>query len=204
MHRALLEAEPDTEQRQAILEASGRVLSLRGFSEATVADVARVSGQSYGTICTLYPTKESLLVGLLDATASGLRARVAAALDGLSSEDRLDPEPVLRTATRETLRFFERDRAVTHLLLCEVPTIGPGPAARLDEIVEGFVDDVASVLDECEQTGRVRNLPIRLVSLAYVATVMQLAARRARKRDGYGATDVADVVVTTFLDGLLP
>ena len=56
-------------RRQHILDAAAEVFSERGFSRASIRDIATVAGVADGTIYNVFENKDALLMALLDALA---------------------------------------------------------------------------------------------------------------------------------------
>jgi TetR/AcrR family fatty acid metabolism transcriptional regulator len=58
-------ASPALEKQRQIMEAAFEVFSRRGFSQATIAEIAQVAGVAEGTIYNYYRSKHDLLVALV-------------------------------------------------------------------------------------------------------------------------------------------
>jgi AcrR family transcriptional regulator len=58
--------QPATPRWEQILDAATQVFAEKGFSRATVRDVARAAGIADGTIYIYFPSKTDLLIGILD------------------------------------------------------------------------------------------------------------------------------------------
>ncbi len=61
-----LQAQLVAARRAQILDAATRVFASKGFTRATIRDVARAAGIADGTIYNYFTNKDDLLIGLLD------------------------------------------------------------------------------------------------------------------------------------------
>ncbi len=66
MGRDEVQAQLEALRRAQILDAAARIFASRGFHAARVQDIAREAGIANGTVYNYFPTKDALLLGLLD------------------------------------------------------------------------------------------------------------------------------------------
>lgn len=189
-------------RRAAILAAAKGVFAGTGYHSATVADVARAAGISYGSVYWYFDSKEALFHALMDDQEQALRRHIEAALTGAGAD--LDGEAAFRSGVRATLEFFEADRDAATLLFRDSLALDRGFEAHLGGLYEGFIDDIEAVVTAAQVAGQVIDAPPRLVAASVAALVGQLALRRLATDDGVGADVVAELVVTMVLDGLRP
>ena len=78
LKRAVSDADKE-ERRRAILAAAKREFAQKGYHSATVADVAKAAGLSYGSIYWYFDSKEALFHDLMEHEQRALRRHVAAA-----------------------------------------------------------------------------------------------------------------------------
>lgn len=64
--------------RRDLIAAGLRVVAENGFANATTAAVARETGKAHGTVFVHFPTREALVVELINAIGSAITARLAA------------------------------------------------------------------------------------------------------------------------------
>src|SRR5215210_642453 len=77
------------ERRREILDAFRMVMAERGYTGATIAEVARTAGMRQGLVHYHFESKLAILLALLDELAKGIEARVAARFSGRSPHDAL-------------------------------------------------------------------------------------------------------------------
>jgi AcrR family transcriptional regulator len=198
--RAVGEAEKAARRRQ-ILSAAKRVFARKGFQATTIADVAKSARLSYGAVYWYFASKDDLFHALMDQQAEALREHIAAALDGVGDGD---PEVLLRHSIRAIFEFFESDKALVRLLFRDAYALGGRFERHLAAIYEGFIDDLAALLDDARSRGQVIDAPPRVAAFSVAALIGQLAHRRLRTDDGLEASVVADFAVRLLMDGLRP
>ncbi len=119
--------------RDAVVEAAARVFAEVGLANATTARIAEVAGVSPGSMYHYFPSKDSLVVAILEREADGLHRRFMelAAEMGISDVPRL-----IRAFVDAMLRTFEDQRKLYRVMLDEVPRLfGLGPTQMIDERV---------------------------------------------------------------------
>jgi AcrR family transcriptional regulator len=113
-------------RRMQILDAAARVFAEKGFRSAKVQEVARAAGVAHGTVYNYFPSKEELLLALLDRlNETEQRAAQLASV----------PDGNLAQVMRHRLRFLRQHR---DLLLAVLPEVLSQPALRqqyLDRVV---------------------------------------------------------------------
>jgi AcrR family transcriptional regulator len=198
--RAVGEEEKAARRRQ-ILSAAKRVFARKGFQATTIADVAKAARLSYGAVYWYFGSKDDLFHALMDQQAEALRAHIAQALDGIGDDD---PEVLLRHSIRAIFEFFESDKALVRLLFRDAYALGGRFERHLAAIYEGFIDDLAILLDDARSRGQVIDVPPRVAAFSVAALIGQLAHRRLSTDDGLEASVVADFAVRLLMDGLRP
>jgi AcrR family transcriptional regulator len=108
MRRTKEEAE---RTRKAILEASLKVFSTKGYARARLEDVAKEAGVTRGAIYWHFDNKATLYSSAVIESVSGYRER----LTGILQSD-LSPLPKIRTLMMEWLITLEEDEAYRTLV----------------------------------------------------------------------------------------
>lgn len=142
--------------RHKLVEAAEVVFGEKGFERASISDITREAGVALGTFYVYFEDKQALLVEVVDGLGARLRARLAAAIQGL--DDRLEVE-------REGFRAFF-DFVSEHRLLYRVVR----QAEFVDEecfrrYYRSFAVPYARALQDAQAKGQVR--PIDAEALAY-------------------------------------
>lgn len=189
------------QRREEILTAAKAVFAEKGFHATTIADVAKATGVSYGSIYWYFESKDALFHTLMDHQERALRAHIDRAV---VAAGQVDGPTYFRTSVRATFEFFESDRDVVKLLFRDSLVLGDRFDQHLAGIYEGFIDDIEKTISAAQAVGYVIDAPPRMIAFSVAALVGQLALRRLATDDGLSADVVADFVVTLLLDGLRP
>jgi AcrR family transcriptional regulator len=120
------------ETKAKLIDAAAKVFGLKGYEQATVAEIAREAGVTNGAIYTHYERKADLLV-------DAMRVHLDRALETIAPADRGDATSLLITLAR---RLIDRDDPGSTLLL-----EGLAAARRDPELAQLL----ASALGEREQ-----------------------------------------------------
>lgn len=195
-------SDEDKERRRAELMAAGRrVFAEHGFQAATMADVARAAGVSYGVVYWYFASKDELFHALMTAEEDALRGRIEAAVAAAPVDDLRGG---LRAAVGATFAFFADDREAAALLFRDASLLGAAFEKHLFSIYGRFLDDLTGVLQDSQDRGTVRRAPPRLVAFAVASLVTSVALRRLRTDDGLDVAGAADLVVDLLFEGLNP
>ncbi|MBI2705809.1 MAG: TetR/AcrR family transcriptional regulator [Actinobacteria bacterium] len=197
--RRAVSAEDKNRRRDELLAAAKQVFAEQGYQSATVADVARAAGLSYGVVYWYFDSKEALLHALMEAEEATLRSRIA---EAVASAESRDIRVVLTGAVGATFQFFDDDQASASLLFRDPSTLGADFGRHLLEIYGRFIGDLDSVVRTSQRNGLVRKAPPRLLAFSVAALVSQVALRRLTTDDGLRPDDAAELVVGLLFDGL--
>src|SRR6185295_13343015 len=114
-----------TEFRTAgILEAARKVFARKGFSDATVDDIANAAGVAKGTIYLYYKSKRDVYFAALKFGLEQMYSALAEELKGLS-----DPEDKLRALIGVKLAYFDENRDFFKIFYSELGKICIHPGA---------------------------------------------------------------------------
>src|SRR5919204_2064221 len=97
------------DRERAILETAERLLGERPLHEVSVDDLARGAGISRPTFYFYFPSKEAVLLTLLDRMVDEARGRIGESLERFSE----DPNRWLRAGITAVYEAFSAHRAVT-------------------------------------------------------------------------------------------
>ena len=153
------------DRERAILETTERLLEERPLSEISVDDLAKGAGISRPTFYFYFPSKDAVVLAIIDrlvAAAAGSREQ---ALKTLAAGD---PRAGLRQALEDLYSAFRARRAVT-LAAAELRMTNPEARALWAEVMEGWVADVALVIEaECARGAAPPGEPARDIAIALV------------------------------------
>ncbi|WAS98089.1 TetR/AcrR family transcriptional regulator [Nannocystis punicea] len=138
------------ETREAILDATDRLLTTRGFRSVTMEDLAGEAGVSRRTIYMYFPSKEEVGLSSIDRVVAQTYARLVALASGGD-----DPAEVLRAVLIErVLRRFDSVSAYRQSLDELFEAVRPAYMARRTAHMAREVALVAGVLAAGAASGR--------------------------------------------------
>jgi len=104
-----------------ILRAAAQVFATRGYAATTTNHIAARAGVSIGSLYEYFPSKDALLVALMEAhLAEGESILERAGADAMAGGGD-DVEQVVRHFVEGMVTFHERDRALHRVLFEEAP-----------------------------------------------------------------------------------
>ncbi len=192
------------DRREQILAAAMRAFARKGFTRATNKDIAQEAGITPGLIYHYFENKEAVLKAMIEERSPVRLVRA------LSQElQTLPPETFLRLVTQQALQRVESEDFV-QMLRVMVPeaihneAVSPLIANALREVVSSLSSYFAARMEQ----GELRQADSMLVAQTFLGSVMAFVLRRHVLRDPlalqYSQQEIADIVVTTILEGLLP
>ncbi len=192
------------DRREQILAAAMRAFARKGFTRATNKDIAQEAGITPGLIYHYFENKEAVLKAMIEERSPVRLVRA------LSQElQTLPPETFLRLVTQQALQRVESEDFV-QMLRVMVPeaihneAVSPLIANALREVVSSLSSYFAARMEQDE----LRQADSMLVAQTFLGSVMAFVLRRHVLRDPlalqYSQQEIADIVVTTILEGLLP
>jgi TetR/AcrR family transcriptional regulator, ethionamide resistance regulator len=129
------------EREQAILATAERLLAERALHEISVDDLARGAGISRPTFYFYFPSKEAVLLTLIDRMIEEARVRRGDALERFAE----DPPRRLREAITSVYESFRSHRAAT---LAGADAVATSAEVRelWSQVMEGFVQETAEAI----------------------------------------------------------
>jgi AcrR family transcriptional regulator len=153
------------DRERAILETAEQLLEERPLSEISVDDLAKGAGISRPTFYFYFPSKDAVVLTIIDrlvAAAAGSRAEALATLA------KGDPQAGLRQALEDLYAAFRARRAVT-LAAAEMRMTNPEARDLWAEVMEGWVADTTAVIEAERARGAAPpGAPARDVAIALV------------------------------------
>lgn len=155
------------ERERAILETAERLLEERPLSEISVDDLARGAGISRPTFYFYFPSKDAVVLTIIDrlvAAAAGSREQALATLA------QGEPRAGLRQGLEDLYAAFRSRRAVA-LAAAELRTTNAEARELWAQVMEGWVADVTAVIEAERARGAAppgqtaRDLAIALVQM---------------------------------------
>jgi AcrR family transcriptional regulator len=154
------------EREQAILATAERLLEERPLSEISVEDLAKGAGISRPTFYFYFPSKEAVLLTIVDRIVEEAASNREEALAKLAEE----PRAGLRQGLQASFEAFGSRRAVS-LAAAELRATNAEARSLWSRVMQGWVDDVAAIIDSERTRGAAppgqpaRDLAIALVQM---------------------------------------
>lgn len=192
------------DRRQQIIDTALRLFAQKGFARTTNKDIADAAGITPGLIYHYFASKEALLKAIIDQLSP---AQVFRSLSPQLLA--LPPEPLLRLVMQQMLAMVEAEPFVylIHIFLSEVihtPSLAPLGLASLQEATQALEEYVAAKM----ASGELRCADPAAIVQVLMDSGIGIILRRQILRDPtalhYTQAEIADSIVTTMLQGLLP
>jgi TetR/AcrR family transcriptional regulator, ethionamide resistance regulator len=184
------------ERERAILSTAERLLEERPLHEISVDDLAQGAGISRPSFYFYFPSKEAVLLTLLDRMIEEARQGQGDALARLGE----DPATRLREGISAFYETFGAHRAVT-LAAAEARTTNGEVRALWAQVMEGWVNEAAAAIEaERDRGAAPAGLPARELAIALIhMNERVLYATFAGDAPAIAADDVLDVLVEVWL-----
>ena len=152
------------ERERAILATAERLLEERPLAEISVEDLARGAGISRPTVYFYFPSKDAVLLTLVDRMVGEAAASRERALAKLAEQ----PRAGLRLALQGSFEVFGSRRAVI-LAAAELRTTNAEARELWSQVMEGWIADASEVIEAERSRGAAPpGLPARELATALV------------------------------------
>ncbi len=139
----------EQEKREMIIDAAKRVVSEKGFSRATLDEIAQLAGVAKGTIYLYFDSKEDLFSSLVLVMHDRLVTRLKKATENLSGA-----WEKVKGITYAFIDFMEKNRDVYLSMVFEAPSLKnkkiAGAMHEKLNIIHGLV---LNIIEDGRQTG---------------------------------------------------
>jgi AcrR family transcriptional regulator len=183
---------------RGLLEAAGQLFRIKGFAATTVREIAEAAGVWPGTLHYYFPTKESILLALMEEGIGSAEAGFRAAL-----EESEDPVERIRLAIRNHIRMLVGDKHGTYVLLYEGRGLEGDARAAMVRLRDRYDAMWDGLLYQALGTGRLRtNLDVRLTRLMILGAVNWVAQWYSGGK-GRSPEEIASQFADLMLDGVM-
>jgi AcrR family transcriptional regulator len=158
-----------SERRDAILRAAERVFCVRGYPDASIADVIDAAQISRGTFYLYFDSKDALYLELIERF-TGL---VTEALEVVDPEDEDPAKGVLENVQRVVDMTF-RHPELTLLVLRESRGLNQAIDQRLDRLYDFLHDMVEGVLAKGASSGMTRKVVEPVIATALIGAFKEV------------------------------
>jgi TetR/AcrR family transcriptional regulator, ethionamide resistance regulator len=192
------------ERQRAILATAERLLEERPLNEISVEDLARGAGISRPTFYFYFPSKDAVLLTLVDRVVEEAAGSREEALAKLAEE----PRAGWRQGLQASFDAFGSRRAVI-LAAAELRTTNAEARQLWSEVMEGWVDDVSAIIESERARGSAppgqpaRELAVALLQMNERAQYASLAGE-APSLDQDRLLDVLVDVWVRAIYGVVP
>jgi AcrR family transcriptional regulator len=159
-----------------ILDAARRVFAEKGFSEATVDDVAAAAGVAKGTVYLYYESKRDIYFAALKSGIEHLHSTIQDELNKAST-----PEEKLRTFIAVKLAYFDDNRDFFKIYYSEIGNICIHPGAIDSEFKALYLSQakvVESILKEGARKKVVRGVRAEQAAFAISDVIRGVVTQR--------------------------
>ncbi|MBX6771076.1 MAG: TetR/AcrR family transcriptional regulator [Chloroflexi bacterium] len=158
----------DSEERRAqILRAALEVFATRGYTNATISDIAQQAGLAHGTVYLYFRGKEEIFQSLVTSFTHQLLTEIGA-------HDNRDGEP--GALADDLYRMFStglalcaQARCVTAVLLREYILQGPELAGGMRDLEQEFIARLSERLSRAIERGEIRHIVPEFAALIITA-----------------------------------
>lgn len=138
------------ETREAILDATNRLLARHGYKKMTMDDLAHEVGIGKGTIYLHFPSKEEVVLSHIDRVVERVKQRLR---ETASREDESPSERLMKMLLVRVLFRFDSVQHYTESLNDLLSALRPGLLARRRRHLEEEAEIIAGVLEEGLRAG---------------------------------------------------
>ena len=155
--------------REKLLEAAEKVFAKKGYYEAAVDEIVRQSSTSKGSVYFHFPTKESLLLAVMDHLGDRLIRRVEQKVAQVT-----DPTQRLDVALTTTLETLTKHRTLARLLLSKGVGMGSAFARKRTELFGRFASLIEGLLREAVASKGTSPLDMEVVAYAWLGAISEV------------------------------
>ena len=189
------------DREAAILEAAELLLETHSLHELSIDQIARGAGISRSSFYFYFPSKEAVLLSLMDRVVSQANERRDDALAAAGP----DPRGLVRAGITAFYETFREHRAVA-LAAAESRTNLPDASELWSRVMDGWVTMTAGVIEYQQQAGNVPPSPVSARDLATALNLMNervLHATFAQDTPSIDESAVVDTLVSIWLSAIL-
>lgn len=181
-------------RRRAVLDASLRVFSEKGYHATRISDLIEAAGIARGTFYLYFESKNAIFHELLDE----LLVRIRASVDGVETDAGAAPlRDQLLTIVRRVLATFHEHPALTRLVMRSAPGLDEEVDRKLAAFYDRLHAWLAESLENAQRLQLVRELDSDVVAWCVLGSVKQLLERSL---DEHTNGDYLDRMTVSLLD----
>lgn len=155
--------------RERILESALDAFVERGYEEVETSQIARDARVSRGTLLFHFPSRERIILSLMDRFADSVEKKLLTALAARG-------KGILRveSALNACIEAFSQHRRQTKLLLMPAAALGAAFLNKQNEIKERFARHIQAFLDEAISMQEIPAVDTEVVAAAWMGAIDNL------------------------------
>jgi AcrR family transcriptional regulator len=158
--------------KERILDAAAKVLAEHGYQSANVDDIISLSGTSKGSFYFHFPSKEKMVLALVDQLSQKLIDKIE---ESLEQERR--PLHRIALAIDTLLQTFSGRRALARMLLVNLVGQGKAMDKKFLPVRDRFAALIQRELDRAVEAGVVPRLDTRLAAQVWLGALNEVILR---------------------------
>lgn len=183
--------------RERILSAAVQLFAQYGYHAATMRDIARISGIQAASIYYHYPSKQALLVEIMDTYMHNLNANLQRIM-----QEPLPVEQRLHEAIANHIRLHTTYKAEFFIIDTEIRALEEGQRGTIMALRDQYEMLLQGLLGEGIEQGMFRRVDIKVASYALIAMCTEVATW-FRPDGRLSVQQVIDLYTQMITDGLL-
>ena len=183
--------------REKLLEAAEKVFAKKGYYEAAVDEIVRQSSTSKGSVYFHFPTKESLLLAVMDHLGERLVQRVEGKVAQAT-----DPMQRLDLALTTTLETLTNHRTLARLLLSKGVGMGEAFARKRTKLFGRFALLIEGLLREAVASKGTSSLNLEVVSHAWLGAISEVVVTWLETGRPHPIREALPTLRELFLNGI--
>lgn len=190
--------ENNTDKKSRILQAAGQVFARNGFSQSTIAMIAKSAGVADGTIYLYFKNKEELLTAFFENKIRLVFDRFLESVSGRNSA-----EEKLRALIRMHFEEFQKDRDMAILYQVETHSNVRLAEDQIREMSKMYRDIISLIVEQGQDQGRLRkDLYLGLVKRMIIGSLDEVINTWIHSEGKYDLVSLADPLVDLIINGI--
>ena len=190
--------ENNTDKKSRILQAAGQVFAQNGFSQSTIAMIAKNAGVADGTIYLYFKNKEELLTQFFENKMRVIFEKFLEAVSGADSA-----EEKLRNLIRMHFAEFQKDKDMAVLYQVETHSNVRMAEDQIREMSKMYMDIISLIVEQGQEQGLIRkDLYLSLVKRMIIGSLDEVINTWIHSEGKYDLVSMADPLVDLILNGI--
>lgn len=194
-----------TAKQKAVLRASLKLFSDKGFDRTSTSDIAQLAGVSEGTVYKQFKTKDGILAAILGPFVQQVIPRAASEFsETITATTYPSFEEFLRTVIKNQIIFVIDNQRQLRIVLQEIITDNNMRQTFTKLIQELVSGPLGQAITHYQQAGLIVQWPVLRVFRYIAATIMSYAIPVALAGSSINTQKATDEAAEFLLKGLKP